>query len=187
MLHRTNAESNGMETPLSGSIGSGIYKITCLHDGRNYIGSSQKAEWRLGVHRHRLNHGKHENSNLQKAWDVLGEGEFSFEVLLWVADMNDLLFYEQVSMERYHAWEGNGGFNHRNKARAARGYKHSEPRPAASKADFDLKARGPFRAVGCEIFDRRGNLIAFNCRSPEVAKYIVLCLHFQTQWDGWSP
>lgn len=64
---------------------AGIYQITCLANGRKYIGSSIHIERRLKTHRYLLNLNKHNNNHFQNAWDKYGEEQFLFEILKVVA------------------------------------------------------------------------------------------------------
>lgn len=56
----------------------GIYSIVHLESGRCYIGSSIDVVRRLKRHRYDLNHDRHHNSYLQRAWNKYGELSFQF-------------------------------------------------------------------------------------------------------------
>lgn len=59
----------------------GIYQITCLENGRFYIGSSNKLRQRLLRHCLMLEKKKHENRILQNSFNKYGRLAFSFEIL----------------------------------------------------------------------------------------------------------
>lgn len=62
---------------------SGVYRILNTKNGRKYIGSSKNLKKRLWEHRNKLNKNEHENSYLQNAWNLYGEGSFEFIVLIY--------------------------------------------------------------------------------------------------------
>jgi group I intron endonuclease len=60
---------------------AGIYQITCLANGKKYIGSSLSIERRFTNHKTHLKYNKHTNSHLQNAWNKYGKVSFVFEIL----------------------------------------------------------------------------------------------------------
>ena len=82
----------------------GIYAIKCA-DGRAYVGASVDAGARWSTHRYALGRGNHRNKPLQKAWDEMGEGAFTFAILEQVASQ-DILTAEQKWMDRLAAEGG---------------------------------------------------------------------------------
>lgn len=62
---------------------SGVYRISCLANGRVYIGSAAQIQSRLANHRWRLRNGRHDNNYLQAAWNKYGEGAFVFEPIMY--------------------------------------------------------------------------------------------------------
>ena len=72
---------------------SGIYKITSPSE-KMYIGSAIRFKKRWHLHLHKLRHGKHENSKLQKSFNKYGECNLKFSILL-ICSKHDLLFFEQ--------------------------------------------------------------------------------------------
>jgi group I intron endonuclease len=59
----------------------GIYSITCVIDGKVYVGRSVRIESRWKSHKNALRRGDHSNAHLQRAWSLYGEESFKFEVL----------------------------------------------------------------------------------------------------------
>jgi group I intron endonuclease len=73
---------------------TGVYKITCLENGKFYIGSSVDLRRRLRDHYAALSSGSHLNPNMQASWNAHGKDSFKFEVVL-ICSRSDMLFYEQ--------------------------------------------------------------------------------------------
>jgi len=61
-------------------MASGIYLIRNTVNGHCYVGSSVDIEHRWEQHHSSLKNGSHKNRYLQAAWNLYGEGNFSFEV-----------------------------------------------------------------------------------------------------------
>jgi len=73
---------------------SGIYQIVNKVNGKRYIGSARRMQFRLWWHRSTLKHQKHSNPHLQAAWNLYGAENFSFEAVL-ICDATQLLIKEQ--------------------------------------------------------------------------------------------
>ena len=58
---------------------SGIYSITCIENGKRYIGQSVDIQKRWATHSCALRNGTHVNVHLQRAWDK--GNTFRFEIL----------------------------------------------------------------------------------------------------------
>ena len=77
----------------------GVYAITCLPTGKQYIGSAaQSFRIRWNLHRSRLRRGIHHSRYLQRAWVKYGEDAFEFRVLV-ICRPVDAVFYEQRLVE----------------------------------------------------------------------------------------
>lgn len=73
----------------------GIYKITCLIDGKVYIGQSINLKQRLQQHKSQLKKNKHFNYHLQCAYNKYGADNFIFEVIAeyTAKQLNDMETY----------------------------------------------------------------------------------------------
>ncbi len=60
---------------------SGIYIITCLVNGKHYVGYAKNVKRRIDSHRCALRNNKHANVYLQNAFNEHGEENFSFDDL----------------------------------------------------------------------------------------------------------
>lgn len=104
---------------------SGIYKITCIANGKIYIGSSINIKRRWDEHRRHLRSGCHHNSLLQNAYNKYGEDVFIIEVIElimpWV--LIDMENYWLATLKPY---QRDIGFNIGEKAEAGmKGRKHT--------------------------------------------------------------
>lgn len=59
----------------------GIYQVRNLENGKIYIGRTLELQGKLNSEKFQLKHNMHANRELQKDFNELGEGKFSFEVL----------------------------------------------------------------------------------------------------------
>ena len=72
-----------------------IYRITCVENGKFYIGSTANKTQRWARHRKELRAKQHKNRNMQASWDKYGEAAFVFEVVEEVPDVLQLMAAEQ--------------------------------------------------------------------------------------------
>ncbi len=89
---------------------SGIYAIAHEASGRVYVGSASCLKTRIGNHRYNLRCGTHDNSYLQRAWNLYGETTFTF-LLLEFCIKDELLAREAHWMETTRCCERKLGFN----------------------------------------------------------------------------
>jgi group I intron endonuclease len=61
---------------------SGIYKITNLKNGNTYIGCSRDIWGRWRIHYNALEMNRHENSKLQKEWNIYEQKSFEFSIII---------------------------------------------------------------------------------------------------------
>lgn len=88
-----------------------------------YVGSSNHIDRRWKKHRYELNHNKHPNSYLQRAWNKYGEGYFIFVIL---EITTELISREQHYIDYFQSFIENKGYNLRRKAENNTGMKFSE-------------------------------------------------------------
>lgn len=62
-------------------IKSGVYAITCLINGKRYVGSAVNLTLRFTVHRYHLRRNQHHCKHLQRAWNKYGESNFEFKII----------------------------------------------------------------------------------------------------------
>jgi group I intron endonuclease len=79
---------------------SGIYKIHCIGNGRNYIGSSIKHLQRWSAHRSMLRKGTHNNRHLQNAYNKYGKRSFIYILIEECLEI-DLIKREQFWIDAY--------------------------------------------------------------------------------------
>lgn len=78
---------------------SGVYKITCLKNGKIYIGSSRNISSRISGHKYTLKHNTHHNYYLQADYNLYGLDNFKFEVLEVCGETDDYLVLEQKYLD----------------------------------------------------------------------------------------
>lgn len=88
----------------------GIYKITCIANGKIYIGSTNNFDTRWREHRRKLRLNSHQNKYLQRAWNKYSEAAFTFEIvelcMPWA-----LLDREQYWLDTLKPYDHSIGFN----------------------------------------------------------------------------
>lgn len=83
----------------------GVYRITCLIDGRIYIGMTNSFKRRRVAHFSNLKSGRHPNRSLQKAFNLHGEVNFEFTPVLCCSsshckEFETLLIHEHQALNR---------------------------------------------------------------------------------------
>jgi group I intron endonuclease len=80
---------------------AGVYLITCLPTGKQYVGSTTVSfRRRFAQHRHTLRRGDKYNPKLINAWKKYGECAFEFRPLL-ACRPEDALQYEQLVIDAF--------------------------------------------------------------------------------------
>jgi group I intron endonuclease len=115
---------------------SGIYSITCLNNGKCYVGSAVSLRGRFATHLSYLKKGIHHGVRLQNAWTKHGAGRFLYEILELVPDKADLIHREQMHIDLLGA-AGIWGYNTAPRAGSMLGFKFSE----ASRAKMSAKRK----------------------------------------------
>lgn len=131
----------------------GIYKITCLSNGKVYIGQSVDMIKRKASHFYTLRHNKHRNKYLQNCYDKYGEKDLEFQILE-ICKFEELDLKEEYYMNLYNSTNKKFGFNL--KYNEGKQYRHSEE----TKKKISEKHKG--RKVSDET--RRRMSIAFKGR-----------------------
>lgn len=103
---------------------SGIYAITCLANGKCYVGSAIKLRQRFDQHISQLRDGTHHGVRMQRAWKKYGADAFLYEVLEYVADPAVLIEREQLHIDLLGAY-GPWGYNSTPRAGSMAGFSHS--------------------------------------------------------------
>lgn len=136
----------------------GVYSITCLANGRVYIGSTLSFRSRWKTHKSHLNTGRHKIPQLQADWDKYGEAAFLCEVVSVVENRDERFDAEQRHINT--AWatgncynlspsaRNNGGhrFNAEQRQHVSDGLK-GKPKSAEHRANLwrDREATPEFR------------------------------------------
>lgn len=102
---------------------SGIYKITNKVNGKIYIGQTYDVVSRWIHHKSDLNHNRHHNIHLQKAWNMYGQENFDFEIIERCS-VDQLNTREEFWIHQYDSY--NSGYNLDCGGLGVRGYKHTE-------------------------------------------------------------
>lgn len=89
-------------------MNTGIYAIENTVNGKMYVGSAANLKSRKNSHSSLLRKGTHTNEKLQRSYNKHGEEAFKTRTLL-VCRREDLLFYEQLAIDKFNAVKG--GYN----------------------------------------------------------------------------
>lgn len=103
--------SRKTDPELLAEVGTGVYAVICLLDGRTYVGSTSRGFGvRWDEHYRCLADGRHDNDYFQKAWRKHGRSNFIFVVLERCAP-GDCLTAEKKWMTRLRSAERKYGYN----------------------------------------------------------------------------
>lgn len=144
-LQRTLRRSDDWTWRVKPSPG-GIYAITYVASGWQYIGSSRNLKLRFKQHRQQLRKGTHPCADLQRLWTQHGAHAFVFEIVQVVDDVSRLHLVEQQWLDgspflfnRSLSAYGNRGLTH---TRAARDAFCQAQQSALAAARAELPADG---------------------------------------------
>lgn len=104
---------------------SGVYRITCIANGRIYIGSAKNIRMRWKLHRTHLRMGIHHNRPLQSTWRKYPESDFVFDVLEF-CDLGSVIETEQKWLDQLRPYERGIGFNVLSTAYSSVGLTHTD-------------------------------------------------------------
>jgi len=90
---------------------AGIYRITNINNSKIYIGSAQNLSKRKTQHFSNLKHNRHTNKYLQNSYNKHKRGVFIFEVIQYVKNIEDLIFYEQKWIDLTYCYDRRFGYN----------------------------------------------------------------------------
>jgi group I intron endonuclease len=108
----------------------GVYKITCLENGKIYIGSTVNFDKRRKEHWRLLKGNYHTNKYLQRAWNKYGAKQFKIELIEELNDQELLLSREQYWINITNCATGKIGFNLTPTAGGTYGYKYTAEQKA---------------------------------------------------------
>lgn len=137
----------------------GVYVITCIPNGRRYVGSSSFVQSRWRQHRWALRHGKHCRPFMQADWDLYGETAFEFKLITVSADQDERYEIEQAHINAARAVglaynsapraDGNTGMVHTAETRAKVGAaSRALPRTAEHRRKIGDAHRGVPKSEG---------------------------------------
>jgi group I intron endonuclease len=117
---------------------SGIYAITNTATNSMYIGSAVNISRRWRVHKHHLEKGTHHSKHLQNSYVKHTSAMFSYEIIEFVEDKNNLLKREQVWLDFFKP-----AYNKRKIADSCLGLKRSDEAKAKMSAAQKGKKQSP--------------------------------------------
>lgn len=134
---------------------SGVYKITCITNGKIYIGSSLDIKKRWSGHQYDLRKNKHPNPHLQGAWNKYGEASFIFEVVELVMPWSRI-DREQYWLDKLKPYDRTIGFNIGVKANSGTSGRKLSPEHIAKSAAAHRGRKQPREAVEKTAAKNRG-------------------------------
>jgi group I intron endonuclease len=173
----------------------GIYKITCVPNGKIYIGSSVDVHRRWGLHRTHLNTGNHNNKYLLRAFEKYGKESFVWEIIeecsediLWEREQHYLDTLQPFNEKGYnsarvvkapmtgrkHTLEDRQKMS---RVQKARNYKHTEEwklanslRNKGKKRSLEASAKTAAKLKGRKFTEEHKAKIKKHASSPERIK-----------------
>ena len=153
-------------------MNTGIYAIENTVNGKMYVGSAANLRGRKSQHFSLLQTGMHTNGKLQNSYNKHGKEIFEFRTLL-MCRKEDLLFYEQLAIDKFNAVKG--GYNIAPIAGSPLGVK----RTPEARANFGVASKA--RWADPEYRARNRAALRAGQASPEAkANYSAAS---KTRWD----
>lgn len=90
---------------------AGIYRITNINNSKIYIGSAKNLAKRQTQHFSNLKHNRHTNKYLQNSYNKNGVDSFVFEIIQYVDNIENLIFYEQQWINLTYCYNKKYGYN----------------------------------------------------------------------------
>lgn len=159
----------------------GIYKITCIPNGKIYIGSSVDVHRRWWRHRGELNTHRHNNPYLQSAYNKYGKNSFTWEVIEFCST-DQLKLREQYYLDTLQPFNEKGYNLCVNSSNPMLGRTHKEETKAKMKHARDLQTNALHR---CIIADT-GEVIRIKQRDIKNVWGIIDYSHFVRHPGHWS-
>ena len=165
---------------------AGVYKITCISNGRFYIGSSKDLLSRLKQHINQLAYKRHHNKKLQSdynkyQWNKYGEDNFKFEVIEFCTKENhfdreqiylDLYKNNELIYNKSFKSKGNSNCNKKGSNSYSLGRHHTDE--AKMKISREKLGKNNPNAKTLYIYDEKYNLIeVFDTRSNAVLWLLI--------------
>lgn len=92
-----------------------IYKITCISNGKIYIGQTTNIKDRMRDHFGKLQRGEHHNPYIQKDYNLYGKINFVYEIINICNNKEESLNCETDYIEKYGGIESDAVYNCKNK------------------------------------------------------------------------
>jgi group I intron endonuclease len=131
-MELTKINNNSLMIPQK----SGIYSITHVPTGLEYIGSSTRIQSRIKGHKNDLKNNRHHSQRLQNYWNKYSESEFIFSVVELV-ELPERL----IEREQSHIDFRKPAFNMSPTAGSCLGSRHTEE--SKKRASISTKSRHP--------------------------------------------
>lgn len=136
---------------------SGIYTITCVPTGKQYVGSSQDVKSRWRMHKHMLNVRGHHSAYLQNVWHKYGPENFEWSIIE-VCEVDQLIIAEQRHIDTLQPAL--------NMAPIAGTRREFKPTPEQNQKQSE-RGRQRYAGYTAEEVHRRTRPLVAHARSPE--------------------
>jgi len=138
---------------------SGIYIITNIKNGKQYVGSSVNIKYRFTRHKQMLRDNMHKNPKLQASYNKYGKDLFFYTIVELVEQLENLLNREQYYMDKLNPW-----FNVCKIAGNVAGLKHT-------KETIEKCIAANKRRKGSHHHGRNGKVVKMTLSGEEIETY----------------